>query len=227
MARKVFVWPDIHAPFHDRKAINKAYEIMEKEKPNVIINLGDIVDRFSFGRFSRPHDEMTPEEEIEEGRNFCIEFWNTINKINPKARKIQLLGNHCKRILRSCLDKYPEIYSIVKKHEDDFFKFKGVETVIDNRSELEIDGIVYTHGWASKLGDHARHIGKSVVRGHSHRLEMVYFNMNGGSLFEVAAGFLADEKRRALQYTPTMTNHWTKGVVVVDKRIPRLIPILK
>ncbi len=222
---KVLAIPDIHAPFHNIKAIAQVYTAIEEEKPDVIIQLGDILDRFCFSRFGRSQDIMTPEEEITEGHQFCQLFWAQIHRLAPKSRKIQLLGNHCARLQRSVIDKYPEIYSIVKNADKDFFKFPNVQTVFDNRTELEIEGVVYTHGWYTKLGDHCKYLLKPVVHGHSHRGGSMFINIGGQTIWELDCGFLADEKQRALQYGATQTTHWTLGYGIIDKHGPRFIPL--
>lgn len=170
-------------------------------------------------------DEMTPKEEMDEGYAFCQNFWAHIQKLAPKARKIQLRGNHETRLLRSTIDRFPEVYSIVQSYEDRFFKFPGVECIMDSRSELEIEGVIYTHGWYTKIGDHCKFLLKPVVHGHSHRGGTFFINVGGSTIWELDCGFLADQNKSALQYGSTKTTHWTLGYGVVDRDGPRFVSI--
>lgn len=223
--KRVAAVGDIHAPFQDNKAVAKVYSLIAAEKTDVIIQMGDCYDRFSFGRFARSQDVLTPKHEIESARAFMESFWRQMKKLHPKARLIQIRGNHCDRIIKQTMERFPEIYSLVQKADSDLFKFKGVETIQDSRSELEIDGVIYTHGWYTKLGDHARFFLKPVVRAHSHRGGTHFFNAGGHTIWELDCGFLADQKQRALQYGPTMSTYWTLGLGRIDENGPRFIPL--
>lgn len=215
----------MHLPWCHWPSVEKVYKIIACEKPDVIIQLGDLYDFFAFSRFSRHQDVMTPKEEIEDGRQAALGFWDHLNIISPDSRKIQIKGNHCDRLLNRVMDRFPEVYSIVEKAEANLFKFKNVETIQNSRDELMIENVIYTHGWLGKVGDHAKYFGKSVVRGHSHKLECAHFNFAGGRIFEVACGFLADEAQHPLQYGSTKTTNWVLGCVVIDPMGIRLISL--
>jgi predicted phosphodiesterase len=222
---KVIAIPDLHLPWADWKRVEKAYQIIQEEKPDIIIQLGDLKDRFTFSRFARSHDIMTPKEEVQEARAGAVNFWAHINKLVPKAKKIQLTGNHEARLLKSTLEKFPEIYSIVQKAEQEMFKFAGVKTIYDSRAELEIEGVIYCHGYLTKIGDHAKHLLKPVVHGHSHRGGVVFFNLGGKTIWELDCGYLADPLQVPLMYGPTKTTNWTHGIGIVDKYGPRFVSL--
>lgn len=222
---KVVAVPDLHLPWVCWKKINTVYGIIDNENPDIIIQLGDLKDRFAFSRFARSHDVMSPEEEIIEARNGAVNFWKNIHKAAPKAKKIQLLGNHCARLQRVVIEKFPEIYSIVQKADKDLFKFKNVKTIEDHRDGIEIEGVFYCHGWLTKIGDHAKYFLKPVVHGHTHRGGVFHMNAGGKSIWELDCGYLADQSQVPLQYGPTKTVLWTHGIGMIDKYGPRFIPI--
>ncbi len=227
MARKLKVLciPDAHLPWIAVKKLYSILDIIEKEKPDVIMQLGDLFDFFSFSKFARSHDICTPEEEVGEAREFAVKMWENINKLCPRARKIQLLGNHEQRLFKRALERAPEIYSLVQQAGGELFKFKNVETINDTRCEMEIEGVVYCHGYLTKLGDHARYLLKPVVHGHSHRGGTHFFNLGGKMIWELDCGYLADPFQVPLQYGPTKTTLWTHGFGIVDKLGPRFISL--
>ena len=40
--KRAVVFPDQHYPIHDVKAMNVAHQVLEKVKPDIFINLGDV-----------------------------------------------------------------------------------------------------------------------------------------------------------------------------------------
>lgn len=226
MARKVVAVPDLHFPWHHQDCLTFIYDIIKQEKPDVIVQLGDLYDFFSFTKFARTHDVCTPKEEIDEGRTAAQIFWNHIKKIAPNADCFQLRGNHDVRIAKRVLDAIPEITSLIEPSIEELFKFKGVKTVQDWTDELEIDGVIYTHGHYTKLGDHAKFYLKPVVHGHSHRGGVFFQKMHDYLLWELDCGFCSDESQIPLRYTPTRTTHWTLGCGIIDGLGPRFVPFL-
>lgn len=222
---KVFAIPDLHAPFTDWKSVAKIYAAIDNARPDYVVQLGDALDAFSFSRFARSHNIMTPEEEIEEGRAGLARFWDNVHKAAPKAKKIQLSGNHEARLVRQTLERFPEVYSLLTKIQGDFYKFKNVETIHDHRHELVINGVIYCHGWLTRLGDHARYFLKPVVHGHTHRAGVIHFNLHDKPIFELDCGYLADKFQVPLQYGPTKTTLSVKGYGEVDGHIPRFVPL--
>ena len=228
MRRKLVVAaiPDLHFPWVDVKALAKVYDIIENHNPQVVIQLGDLYDLYSYSKYARTHDLCTPEEELEDARNSALIFWNTINEIVPRARKIQLRGNHDVRIEKRTLEKAPELYSIVSRHQNDLYKFKGVETILCDKEGIEIEGVLYVHGWLTKLGDHMKSLGKCIVHGHTHRAGIIFENYFGNLLWELDCGYLAGDAKDAipLRYGPTVHMKWVKGLGMIKPDGPIFIP---
>jgi predicted phosphodiesterase len=224
VAKKVLAIPDLHFPWHHQDCLTFIYELIKEENPDVIIQMGDLYDQFSFSRFARTHDLCTPKEELLEGLAGATNMWNHIRKIAPRAKKIQIRGNHDVRIARRVQEVIPEIESLIEPTIDAMFKFKGVQTVMNTREEFEIDGVIYTHGHYMKIGDHAKFYNKPVVHGHRHRAEVWFHDMNDFMLWELDVGFCSDATAVPLRYTATRTTHWTLGCGLIDGRGPRFIP---
>jgi len=226
MARtRVFAIPDLHAPFTDWKKVAKVYRDIDDANPDYVVQLGDALDFFCFSRFARSHNIMTPEEEVEEGRAGLVRFWDNVHKAAPKAKLIQLAGNHEARLVRSALERFPEVYSLLTRAQGDFYKFKNVQTIQDHRHELEINGVIYCHGWLTQLGAHARYFQRSVVHGHSHRAGVLHLSGDKRSFFELDCGYLADKSQVPLQYGATKTVNWVQGYGDIDGQVPRFVPV--
>jgi predicted phosphodiesterase len=219
----VIVIPDIHAPWSDINKISAIYTHIAKIKPSVVIQIGDALDLFSFSKFAKTLDLCTPTQELKEGLEFLQYFWHNVKKQAPKARCIQLAGNHEARIMKRVYEKCPEVASLI--HINDLFKFKGVETITDPRDFIEVDNVVYTHGWFSQPGAHMRFFQKPVVFGHTHRASLSFTNQYGKTIWEMNIGYLADMKSVPMSYTSSKLTGWVSGFGVVDSLGPRFIPL--
>lgn len=211
----------MYAPFTKVDLLPKIYQIVKDEKPDVVIQLGDSLDCFSFSRFPHDPNVMTPLQEITEGRELMDNFWKNVKKNQPKTRRIQIFGNHCARINKRILECLPGLIGSV--NIDHVFKHDGVESRLDEREELAIDGVLYIHGHFTKAGDHMRYYRQSVVHGHSHRASLTFMQCKGGTIFELDCGHIADEAQRPMQYTKATTTHWVKSVGLIDNYGPRII----
>ena len=219
---KVVVFGDIHLPYHCRASVSRGLAIVAEEKPDIIVVLGDFFDCFNFSNFPRSLNVQNPQSELVDARLAGEDFWRIIHKRAPKAKCYQLTGNHEERIRKRILEKCPEMESLIDLRQ--LFKFNNVETV-PYRQELVLNNVLYTHGFLSKLGDHARHYGMNCVVGHTHRPGIVYIpQFEKKTIFEANAGYLArPEDHPALQYTPTKYSKWTRSLLKIDDQGPRII----
>lgn len=203
--------------------MSAVYLAAEQIKPDIIIQLGDSVDFYAHAKFARSHNICTPEEEQLEARQFMENFWKNLKNASPNSECIQLLGNHCVRPMKRIAEKYPELMSFVSLKE--YFTFPGVTTNHDTRQEVEIDGVIYTHGHFTQPGAHMRYYLKPVVHGHTHRGSIIYENQYDHPLWELDCGYLADPTIVPLQYTATKRVKWMHGFGLVDKLGARFCPL--
>lgn len=214
---KVFVISDTHFPYHNKKALKKILALIKKEKPDVVIQIGDLLDQYCFSKYSRTLNLSTPAQEIVKGLQAATDMWERIRKLRPKAKLYQVLGNHDLRLNKRIAERLPEIehmFSIKK-----LYQFPGVKTLKSDRDYLKIDGVIYCHGWLSKSLDHALHFGHPTVHGHRHRPAIE----TKGRLWSMDVGFLADEKQLPLNYTASKVTSWHVACGIVENSAPRLI----
>lgn len=101
----------------------------------------------------------------------------------------------------------------------------GVEIHEDSRAEIEIDGVLYIHGWMTGIGKHAKYFNQSVVHGHTHVGGLWTQNLKKKFIFELDCGYLADPYQVPLTYRATKTTNWTKGFGFIDSWGPRFCPL--
>jgi len=220
--KKILVIPDVHFPFHDKSIVRQILEAIKREKPAFIVQVGDLYDFFAQSSFPKSLTH-TPKDEVEAGQRAAEEMWRIARKYAPKAKCFQLLGNHDVRPAKRLLERSPELRPFLDMKT--IFEFEGVETIHDTRDELEIDGILFTHGHLSHADSHLKYYGQSVVRGHSHMGGVVFQNGRRGPLFELSCGYAADPHSVPLRYTQTKAVRWCHGYGLIDEKGPRFVPL--
>lgn len=224
---KAVAFGDRHSPFHCTNSIKKVLGIIAVEKPNVVVDEGDADDCYMFSRFPQSHNLLTPKQELVKARRFHLWLWGEINKIVPKALKIQLRGNHEHRVIKTLrASKDSAVFeSLLDDNVNNLTTAPGVIDMKSHRSEVMINGIIFVHGWNTLLGYHANYFGRSVVSGHSHRGGCSVVKTRDKVLFELNCGHTCNPKLLPFQYGEAVTNKWVKGLGMIDKYGPRFIPL--
>lgn len=222
-AEKILVIGDMHLPFVNLNALSMVYAFAQKEKPDVIVQVGDLTDQYSASKFARSLNTYTPKAEDELSRKMAEEFWETLKRVSPGAKCFQLMGNHDARTLKRIVEKFPEGEHLIEQAMRQRMTFNGVHTIHDPTEELFINGILFTHGHYSKLGAHRDYNQCNVVCGHSHRGGVNYRSYNGETFWELNAGFIGDPYSKALSYRPQRIHNWTTGIGLIDEYGPRFI----
>lgn len=215
---------DLHEPFSHANLKQDFKLFVEKFKPDYVIQLGDAMDQYSMAKFPRSHNIFTPKQEEESARKNLEEFWSEMKKAAPKAKLVQLMGNHDARVLKRTLEVMPAMEHWIDKYFKDIYTFDGVHTVIDPREEYFIEDIAFHHGYRSKLGDHRDYMKMNFVGGHTHRGGVVFRNIKNEILWELNCGLAGDPTTKGLSYTSQKMNDWTLGFAAIDEYGPRFIP---
>jgi len=214
---KVLVISDTHFPYQDKRAMKKVISIARKEKPGVIIQIGDLLDQYSFSRYSRNPNFTSPEKEIKTGLKYASAMWKDLRKACPKAKCIQVMGNHDLRLRKRIMEVLPEVEGLVD-HKS-LYTYSGVKTLKSDRDYVKFDGVVYCHGWLSRSLDHAKHFFAPTVHGHRHKPAIE----TAGRLWSMDVGFLGNEKTMPFNYTMSKFTGWKMAIGIVDNGQPRLV----
>jgi len=222
---KVIILPDLHFPYHSKPALTEVLGVIKRDASEIshIVQIGDLFDFFSLSRFPRSHDYATPIDEVTLAHECATEMWNYIRMIAPKAKCIQLLGNHDVRLKLRIKEKIPEILEIVKF--DHLWQFKGVKTIMNEREEYVMGGVAYMHGYYTKLGRHCVENQMNTVVGHSHRGGCFFTQVQNRPLWELNSGYLANPTSKVMSYMRQRWIPWTLGYGVIDELGPRFVPI--
>lgn len=232
---KVFsavVYGDTHIPFHDTAAIKVVQAIVKDVKPDVLLNVGDLVDCWSISRFDKdPARRDTLQDNIDEARTHLAEM----ALLAPKSRRVLLEGNHEARLtklvwgLDGAARELPKLRLFQQAMtwptllELDAIGWEWVPERQQSRTPI-LPKIITKHGsvvrkWsgASALGEWQKY-GASGLSGHVHRLgHFLHRDHNGvASWIETGCTCLLDP--------PYGTDFdWAQGAVVMtwnkDRRL--------
>jgi hypothetical protein len=189
-----------------------------------VVQVGDGADFFAQSKFPRNPSVMTPAEELERAREMLEGFWHRVREAAPRAKCYQLLGNHDARPLKRALDRAPELLEFILPSVRAFHQFEGVTTIEDPSEELILNGIVFQHGYHSRLGYHATRNATSTVHGHTHHGGVWFRSDSRGTIWELDAGCLVDEGHPAFSYRmQKKLDGITRGVGIIDPLGPRFV----
>lgn len=213
---KVLIIGDTHFPFSNNKALKEVIGIIKKEQPTHVVQIGDLLDQYSFSKYTKSL-KIEPHKEISDGVRLATAMWNNVKRVAPKAKRIQLLGNHCVRVSKRIMERIPELEFLLEKG---IYAFSGVKVLKSDRDYVTIDGVVYCHGWYGKSSDHVRHFGAPVVHGHLHTPSI---STQGPGLWSMDVGYLGDRHSLPMSYTQSKLTRWTLACGIVEDGKPRLI----
>lgn len=202
--------PDVHAPFHDTKAVAIAMQILRDFKPDEVVILGDFWDCYCLSDYTQ--DPMKTfkvlEEELVEGR----ELLKKIVAMSGSVTFIQ--GNHefrVDRYINTFASKLGGMYSV----REILGVPKSVRWIPWGPKNFHRCGkLVATHG--SLCGIHPsiamlRKYGSSVVFGHTHMIQEHHIvNVQGEDFAAYNIGWLGDLER-AGEYIKNVA-HWSHGL---------------
>jgi predicted phosphodiesterase len=222
--KRAVVFPDMHLPWVDVKTLQLGLRLVKSMRPDLVIQLGDLTDNYCFSRFPKSMDVITPKAELKKAREMGELFWSEVHSKAPKAKRVQLRGNHeAERLQKAALLLAPTLYSIVEKEARALSIFDGVETTDGYRSTFKTtvqgEPVEFLHGILSTTLAHVQHYQTNIVMGHLHKAELVHSN----GFWGLNAGFLGDPDSVVFNYTRTLKTGWTSGIAVVDELGPRFI----
>lgn len=226
MRKHVAIAGDLHLPWLDKGCAQYFFNYLEKEKPDVVVQIGDIYDLYSFSRFPGTRGLIKPDEELVQARIAGEEFWSYVRRLVPKATCYQILGNHDIRPIKYSLETAPVLESFVTKGLLELYKFEGVNT-LPYEDDLMIDGNVYIHGH-TQHGKHMEEYMSNVILGHTHRggvvTKRMFRRLREKIIFELNVGYMGNPASKCFSYKKK-TFPWTTGFGVVTKgNVPIFYP---
>lgn len=214
---KIMVLGDLHAPYADRKALYWASLIRHQYQPDIIIQVGDIVDMKAWSRFPKSPEDENPALEWKK----TAKEMKYIHQLFPEMKI--LLGNHSVRVARKALEA--GIPKELIRSLEEVFDFEGWSWHLTDKP-LIVDNIAFVHGDESpgNISVKTRQYGMSVVQGHSHKASLSYINLFDKQMFAAEVGWLGNDQELAFAYASKSPNRSWSGLMLITDGVPHLLP---
>lgn len=216
------VLPDVHFPFHDKRALDKWLGHASDLKPDAVDIIGDLIDCYPLSRFDKnPERRQVLQDELDMATEFLTELRKTV----PRKTVIRYSeGNHeqrLRRLLWGPCKQFVGLRGLTIPTLLDLDKLRIGWHPIGRPYRVPTGGMPlwFTHGEIIRkhAGATARatsdRMDESVIIGHTHRQGWVPTTGWAGCRHAVECGHLTDYKQ--LEYV-SGTPNWQKGWATVS-----------
>lgn len=210
--KPVLIIPDVHIPYHDKRAWKLMLKVAKDIKPHYLFTIGDFMDFYAVSDHSKdPTRALKLDEEIKAGEAALDE----LDALGAKE-KVFIGGNHCDRLERYLRNKAPELFHFVSVPDLLHLITRGWHYV-PYKHDIEFGKLHLTHdvGVAGRYAvykslDAYQH---SVITGHTHRLAYVVEGNATGKEFKLSAqfGWLGDAKEVDYMHRAKVNKDWALG----------------
>jgi hypothetical protein len=187
----VMAIPDLHCPFHHPDALDFLKAVQRKEKPNIVVCLGDEVDFHSFSRWPKDPDGLSPGGELRAAIDALVPFYVAFPNVKVCVSNHTIRPHKLMKLTGLPAAMLPA-YSTMLNAPDGW----------SWHEHIIIDGVRYMHGDQGKGGaigwvKNSEVYHQSVVVGHWHSKAGVFYDSH---MFNVNAGCLIDPTAYAFDY---------------------------
>ena len=220
----VVQWSDRHDPYVDRVAESAIYKFSKDIKPSIHLHIGDNLDlsgisRWSVNNFVTQYEDKVIDSFISLGQHF-----NTLMKINPKARIVWILGNHDLR-LEHFVEQHPSWRGICDDIIGLLQLYGGLNhperieliRLDDPEDDFKIGKMHFCHGFSA-----CKHVAAKTVEeydepitfGHSHTMQMFTKQKRGQARAGYCIGNLLNREGR--KYLKGSATRWVTGFAYME-----------
>ena len=192
MKRIVFC-PDVHAPYHDERAVSLVEQVINEWEPEIFVDLGDFADNLA----ASGHE---PGRVFE--KNLKRELHLAATRLEGLTRGIPerhfVIGNHETRLERFIAKRAPELDGLVDI--EDLLGLRKWTSVTQYNETLRLGKLNITHD-VGKAGQNAHRSAassymSSAIIGHTHRMAYDVIGRQAGPPVVAAMfGWLGDYRK--------------------------------
>lgn len=210
---KVMALADSHSPETDEAAVNAAIKLGRFYRPDLLLHLGDVGEFASVSSFSKGKPKLLEGLRIKDDVESAVSFLNRMSTINPKAKKVCLMGNHEDRVNRF-LNENPQVDGLVSVATE--YNKAGWETVDVNIPYEICHKLIAIHGinWGKyAAAAHLQMFSKNVLFAHIHKNQAHSHSFYDGVKMSWACPCLSHLNPNYLRNKPSSYSH---GIVLID-----------
>ena len=220
--KTILVLPDMHFPWPNWEGIRMAYKWAKKHKPDLVVQMGDIMDQKAWSRWPTDGEDMSPRQEWAEAE----EGMQILSQMFPKMEI--LVGNHDTRYIKKAAES--RLPARMVRTLKETFPYKGWNWHLDPRKKLVVPSprgkILFVHGHedGGKIIDKAIAVGMNVVQGHTHKAGITYRQTFDQFVWGFETGHLMDTESKAADYSAASAKGSACGFGVIKHGVPYWIP---
>lgn len=199
---------DWHIPYHDRRALNVAFNFVEETQPEKIV-VDEVVDFYALSKFSKdPRRRLQLQQELDEAQEW---LWK-LRKRFPNSEIVMVESNHDKRLVKYLSSQAQELAYLRCLNFSHLLGLDGMR--IDYSSHFIFKKVLFKHGEIirkdSAMTAKAEFVkeGMAGASGHSHRAGVFYQTVRGGKYSWVECGCLCNLKPDYVEGTA----NWQQGI---------------
>lgn len=212
---------DVHAHFVDWTVLEEIRGFARHYKPDLIIQMGDLIDAHNWGKYLRYPDSPSAAEEWDLTEE-------TIHKIHAMFKGFNLVileGNHCRRPMMRALEV--NLPKKLIRPLSDLFPFDNWRWHVEPKPFVQ-EGVAYVHGdeipGCNTAWQKAARMGMSVVQGHDHQGEIKFLNTFQHRIFGMSVGTVMNQDSIGARYASKNPLKCFKGFATVTDGAPILYP---
>ena len=221
--KRGIIIPDQHYPLEDKAAVNCVVKAIEKIKPDIFVNLGDVGEWESVSAWKYKDKKLPPLEYVlpvvdEDIRlvNEGLDVWDEVlDKVGCKEKHL-LQGNH-DLWLDNFVTKYPYLVNY------SFFKACKIKERGYSYSEynlpIQIGNLTFFHGAFATTYHAKKHLeayGENVMYGHVHDIQRHTQTKLHGTIGSWSMGCLKDMTHEKNKWLKGRLNNWGHAFAIVD-----------
>lgn len=209
--KKILIIPDLHAPYHDKKAWQLLLTVGRELKPDVIITQGDFADFYSVSSHSKDAGRLDKFEDEIKSVNECL---SQLDSLKAKEKHF-IAGNHEDRLQRYLNDKAPELNGLVSVPLLFNLKKRGWKYT-PYKESASVGKLNATHdvGSAGKsaIFQALSTFQHNIIQGHTHRISFfVEGNAKGTAHVGASFGWLGDKNKVDYMHRVKVNRDWAHG----------------
>jgi len=210
----ILVFPDLHLPFHHRRAFAAALRLAHDTRPAIVGQIGDFADFHAVSRHPKTHGVARDfAAELAGARAAGKELWDATRSAK---RRFVTFGNHDTNLERTIAQQAPELECVVPTVAE-ILRFPADVETCHFHEHIMVENILFTHVVTPR-----KTRGQHVVAGHTHTPGIWYTGDPSGSRhFYMNVGYLADWSELRRVYARSVeSSDWTLalGWIDVDSR---------
>ena len=220
MNKRILVISDLHIPFHHKDSFTFLEEIKKEYKPDMCINIGDLLDFHAINMHTHDPDLYSAGDELRASKGFI----RALEGIFPKMVEVE--SNHSSLVYRRALK-----YGMSREFLKDYGEFLGTKKWkwVDDLTLTMSNGqkCFFTHGRSADISKVSQAMGMSAVQGHYHTKFVISYWANPDNIFfAMNVGCLINQKSMAFNYAKNFRTRFIIGCGIILDGIPKLLPMI-